>query len=70
MRIEIDWNRCEGHGMCEVVAPEYFALDDDGNLTVFAEDVADRDEAHVRDAAMACPVAALRLAGPLAAERG
>jgi ferredoxin len=54
--------------MCEVVAPEYFSLDDDGNLTILAENVSDRDEAHVRDAAMVCPVAALRLADRLLAE--
>ncbi|MEB3980115.1 ferredoxin [Mycobacterium sp. 663a-19] len=62
MRIEVDRNRCEGHGMCEVVAPEYFALDDDGNLTVLAEEVSGCDEAHVQDAVIVCPVAALRLA--------
>lgn len=61
MRIEIDRGRCENHGMCEVVAPEYFALDDDGILVVLAEEVPDTDEAHVQDAALACPVAALKL---------
>jgi ferredoxin len=61
MRIEVDTNRCEGHGMCEVVAPEYFALDDDGKLTVLEETVSDTDQAHVQDAAYACPVAALKL---------
>jgi ferredoxin len=61
VRIEVDRNRCEGHGMCEVVAPEFFALDDDGNLIVLAEEVPESDEAPVRDAAVACPVAALKL---------
>lgn len=61
MRIEIDRNRCEGHGLCEAVAPAYFSLDDDGKLTILAEDVSDGDEALVRDAVNACPVAALRL---------
>jgi ferredoxin len=63
MRIEVDTNRCEGHGMCEVVAPEYFALDDDGKLIVLEETVPDTDQALVHDAAFACPVAALKLAG-------
>jgi ferredoxin len=61
MRIEVDLNRCEGHGMCEVVAPEFFALDDEGKLTVLTDDVTPSDEAHVRDAVLACPVAALKL---------
>lgn len=64
MKIELDRKRCEGHGMCEVVAPDYFALDDDGNLTILAEDVLAGDEAQVSDAAMACPVAALKLRVP------
>lgn len=63
MRIEVDTNRCEGHGMCEVVAPEYFALDDDGKLIVLEESVSDADHALVHDAAFACPVAALKLTG-------
>ena len=61
MRIEVDFNRCEGHGMCEVVAPEYFALDDDGKLIILEEAVSETDHAHVQDAAYACPVAALKL---------
>ncbi|MGV0037097.1 ferredoxin [Mycobacterium colombiense] len=63
MRIEVDRDRCEGHGMCEVVAPEYFALDDDGDLTVLVEEVAEGDQDQVSDAALACPVAALKLTG-------
>jgi ferredoxin len=69
VKIEIDRDRCEGHGMCEVVAPEYFSLDDDGNLTVLKEEVSDRDEALVRDALQVCPVAALRLVDTLGAKR-
>ncbi len=66
MRIEVDHDRCEGHGMCEVAAPEYLAVDDDGNVTVLAEEVADGDEAQVSEAALACPVAAVKLTGAVA----
>jgi len=62
MRIDVDRNRCEGHGMCEVVAPEFFSLDDDGSLTVHSDGVAPTDESLVQDAVLACPVAALKLA--------
>src|SRR5262245_48430622 len=31
MKIEVDRNRCEGHAMCEAVAPDLFSVDDDGN---------------------------------------
>lgn len=64
MKIDLDRNRCEGHGICEVVAPDYFALDDDSNLTILAEDVSAADEAQVTDAVMACPVAAIKLRLP------
>jgi len=48
--------------MCEVVAPEFFSLDDDGSLTVHSDGVAPTDESLVQDAVLACPVAALKLA--------
>ncbi|MEZ0353746.1 ferredoxin [Mycobacterium sp. pR1184] len=61
MRIELDRNRCEGHGMCEVVAPKFFAVQDDGSLTILSEEISDTDESQLHDAAIACPVNALRL---------
>ncbi|MCK8647111.1 ferredoxin [Mycobacterium colombiense] len=61
MKIDVDRDRCEGHGMCEVIAPKLFSVDDEGHLTVLTDDVAPSDEAQVRDAMLACPVAALRL---------
>lgn len=61
MRIDVDRQRCEGHGMCEVSAADFFSVDDEGNLTVLAEEVTPEDEAQVRDAVLSCPVAALKL---------
>lgn len=61
MRIDLDWNRCEGHGMCEAAAPNFFSVDDEGQLTVLQEEVSDRDQADVHAAALGCPVAALKL---------
>lgn len=63
MRIEVDSDRCEGHGLCEVAAPEVFELDDDalvrlrieGDIPVALQDAAAR-------AAGVCPVAALTVA--------
>ncbi len=34
MRIEVDRDKCEGLGMCEAMAHEYFELDDDDTMTV------------------------------------
>jgi ferredoxin len=61
VRIEVDRNRCEGHALCEVIASEFFSVDDEGNLTLRAVEVSSDDESHVHGAVLACPVAALRL---------
>jgi ferredoxin len=31
MRVQVDVDRCQGHGRCYVTAPELFAADDLGN---------------------------------------
>ncbi|OZE79205.1 ferredoxin [Rhodococcoides fascians] len=62
MRIDVDWDRCEGHGLCEEAAHEVFSLDDDGELhyAYDHQDVPEGQVAAVRSAIGACPVAALR----------
>ncbi|PVY97505.1 ferredoxin [Actinomycetospora cinnamomea] len=64
MRIEADYDRCEGHGQCEERAPAIFELDDDGYLTHHYEgqDLPAELEGAGRGAVAVCPVAALRLA--------
>jgi len=32
LKVEVDLDRCEGHGICESLAPEVFELDDDDQL--------------------------------------
>jgi ferredoxin len=61
MRIEVDRNRCEGHGMCEAVAPKFFSVDDEGSLTILQDEVSVSDEASVHAATLGCPVAALKV---------
>ena len=63
MRIEADYDRCEGHGQCEERGPEVFELDDDGYLTHHYEgrDLPAGLEDAARGAAAVCPVAALRV---------
>lgn len=61
MQIDVDYDRCEGHGLCTERAPEVFALDDDGML-IYAFDGADVPEGledDARSGASVCPVAAL-----------
>ena len=56
----VDLDRCEGHGMCVLAAPEVFDLDDEGLLDY---DSAPPEElrAAVQEAVRTCPVAAITL---------
>ena len=61
MKVEVERTRCEGHAMCEAVAPAYFSVDEDGVLTILAEEVPESEKYQVDSAVLSCPVAALRL---------
>lgn len=61
MKIVLDRPRCEGHGLCEEVAPQLMHLDDDGELVLDVE-IVDGDLDAARAAVRVCPVAALKLA--------
>jgi ferredoxin len=63
MRIEVDRDRCEGLGMCEAMAHEFFQLDDDDTMTVLDDSPAEADRSKVHAAVEACPVLALTLVG-------
>jgi ferredoxin len=60
-RILVDRARCEGLGMCEAMASDYFELDDDDEMLVLHDTVPDADRGHVHAATQACPVLALTL---------
>jgi ferredoxin len=62
MRVAVNFERCEGHGMCEAVAPEIFELDDEGMLINNYEgsDLTGDLAMLAQRAVDACPVAALR----------
>ncbi|MCY7396033.1 MAG: ferredoxin [Nocardioides sp.] len=63
MRIVVDRGACEGLGMCEAMAGDFFELDDDDVMRVLDEAPAERHRAHVHAAVQACPVLALTLEG-------
>lgn len=60
-KILVDFDRCEGHGLCEQTAPEVFRLNDEGELHLTREEVGPKDENSVAAAVRVCPVAALRV---------
>ncbi len=64
MRIVADKATCEGLGMCESMANDYFEVDEDDELVqVLRENPPESDRAHVYAAVQACPVLALSLEG-------
>lgn len=62
MRVTVDYDRCEGHGLCTQAAPSIFSFDDDGELVnAFADtEVPDDQAGPAREAVDVCPVTALR----------
>ena len=61
MRVEIDHERCLGHGRCAALCPEVFDLDDSGLGVVLAPDVPTELSARVIQAEMNCPEGAVRV---------
>ena len=62
MRILVDRDKCEGLGMCEAMAHEFFEVDDDDTMTVLDESPPESERPTVHAAVEACPVMALTLA--------
>jgi ferredoxin len=61
MEIVVDRTRCEGLGMCEAMADQYFEVQDDGTMAVLDPHPAEEDRQPVAAAVDACPVLALTL---------
>lgn len=59
MRAIANRDVCEGHGICESIAPEVFQVDDDGEVSVLAQNPPESEVNAVRLAVDSCPVAAL-----------
>jgi len=61
VRISVDRQRCEGHGLCEDVAPDLFRIDDDGDLiaTYDDQDIPLDQQERARGAVRVCPISAL-----------
>lgn len=61
LRLRVDWSACEGHGLCELWAPELVELDEWGFPIVAPGPIAKASLPHARAAVDACPVLALKL---------
>ncbi len=62
MRIEVDLNRCTGHGICESIAEDVFEVSDDGVVLIHDAERPESDRERMQQAVTQCPVTALGLA--------
>lgn len=62
MHVNIDDERCQGHGLCRISAPDmFFAREEDGNAYVKDETVPAGREADAELAADSCPELAIEV---------
>jgi len=62
VKVTVDSQRCQGHTLCAISAPEAFELSDiDGHATPASEQVAPGQEERVREAVRSCPERAISL---------
>jgi len=62
MKVIVDTNRCELHGECVIAAPDVFAIEDDkDSVTVLNDQPGEHQRSAVEEAAMMCPVTAIRI---------
>ena len=64
MKVRVDSDRCQGHTLCSMIAPDSFVLDDiEGHSSAVSEDVPPDQEDAVREAAHSCPEQAILIHG-------
>ncbi|GAA2121531.1 MULTISPECIES: ferredoxin [Actinomadura] len=60
MKVKVDLERCQGHTLCAMRAPDVFELDDvDGHSSPVSEEVPADQEAKVLEAVRSCPERAI-----------
>lgn len=55
MKVEVNHDKCEGHGKCEQAAPEVFELRDDDLSYVLVDEVPPEQKEKVDRAIRLCP---------------
>ncbi len=61
MRIVVDRDLCEGIGMCQSMAHDFFDVDDDDVMHVLDEQPGEQHRKQLTAAVSSCPVLALSL---------
>jgi ferredoxin len=64
MKVIVDSGRCVLHGECVIAAPDVFEIEDDKEtVTVLNDQPGEHQRSAVEEAAMMCPVTAIRMEG-------
>ncbi len=61
MRVVVDLELCQGHGVCESEAPEVFSVPKHGKVSLLDSTPPESERAAVEAAITYCPTTALRL---------
>jgi ferredoxin len=62
MQVRVDEERCQGHGLCRLSAPDiFFAREEDGHAYVLSETVPTGREDEAQLAADGCPELAIEV---------
>ena len=61
MKVVVDRDLCQGHGVCESEAPEVFSVSNQGVLTILDDAPPESARAQVEQAVRFCPTGALRI---------
>jgi ferredoxin len=60
VKVHVDPERCQGHTLCAMIAPDVFTLDDvDGHSTALDGEVPDDQQAKATEAIRSCPEQAI-----------
>lgn len=59
--VTVDFDKCTGLGICESLAPDFFEVNDDGELLLLKEDIGDAELQEVEEAVNGCPTEALTI---------
>jgi ferredoxin len=64
VKVWVDSERCRGHTLCSMIAPDSFQLSDiDGSSSAINEVVPADQQDRVREAAQSCPEQAILISG-------
>ncbi|KRC54115.1 ferredoxin [Nocardioides sp. Root79] len=59
--VTVDFDKCTGLGICESLAPDFFEVNDDGELLLLKAEISDTELQEVEEAVNGCPTEALKI---------